>query len=91
MSALLRLTTLPIRARLAAPSARTTLTPLRLNSTSTTRSATHRIAEMAAQAEKPSAFEASVPVMWALSGAAILTAWSRIDEKDDSVEKLLIV
>jgi hypothetical protein len=29
--------------------------------------------------------------MWALSGAAILAAWSRIDEKNDQVEKLLIV
>lgn len=72
---------------------RTPLPTLRFNSTSTS-SATSRIAQvgqMAAQAEKPTVLEASVPVMWALSGAAILAAWSRVDEKEDSVEKLLIV
>jgi hypothetical protein len=47
---------------------------------------------MARSAEKPSALEASVPIMWLLSGAAIYTAFTRIEGKgEDHVEKLLIV
>ncbi|KAF2005707.1 hypothetical protein P154DRAFT_518430 [Amniculicola lignicola CBS 123094] len=62
----------------------------RFNSTS---SAGSRVAQLAAHAEKPSALEAAVPVMWLLSGAAIYTAWNRVDEKtgNEAVDKLLIV
>ncbi|KAF2182030.1 hypothetical protein K469DRAFT_713110 [Zopfia rhizophila CBS 207.26] len=64
----------------------------RFNSTSSASGSAARVMQMAAQADKPSPFEASVPVMWLLSGAAIFTAWNRIDEKqEDHVEKLLIV
>ncbi|KAF2015106.1 hypothetical protein BU24DRAFT_493569 [Aaosphaeria arxii CBS 175.79] len=64
---------------------------VRLNSSAATSPAA-RLAEIARTAEKPSALEASVPVMWAVSGALIYTAWNRIDEKkEDHVEKLLIV
>ncbi|OSS43394.1 hypothetical protein B5807_11992 [Epicoccum nigrum] len=61
------------------------------SSSSTSRAA--RIVEMAGQVEKPSALEASVPVMWAVCGALTYTAWNRMDGRkgDDSVEKLIIV
>ncbi|ORY10008.1 hypothetical protein BCR34DRAFT_602467 [Clohesyomyces aquaticus] len=63
----------------------------RLNSSSSASRAA-RVIEMAAQAEKPTAFEASIPVLWALCGAAAFATWNRIDDKgEDHVEKLLIV
>jgi len=48
---------------------------------------------MAAQAEKPSAVEASVPVMWAVCGVLCYTAFSRVEEANgkEAVETLLIV
>lgn len=70
---------LPVRL----PIARTFRAPARLNSNTTTSRAA-RVIEMAAQAEKPSALEASVPVMWAVCGALIYTAWNRIDEREGS-------
>ncbi|KAJ4334662.1 hypothetical protein N0V87_006698 [Didymella glomerata] len=63
---------------------------VRYNSSSTSRAA--RIVEMAGQVEKPSALEASVPVMWAVCGALTYTAWNRMEgRKGDEVEKLIIV
>jgi hypothetical protein len=46
--------------------------------------------EMAAQADKPSALEAAVPVMWAVCGGLIYTAWNRVEEKSgqESVDKV---
>ncbi|KAF2686899.1 hypothetical protein K458DRAFT_386864 [Lentithecium fluviatile CBS 122367] len=64
----------------------------RFNSnTSSSRAA--RVIEMAAQAEKPSALETAVPVMWAVCGGLIYTAWNRVEEKSgaECVDKLLIV
>lgn len=52
-----------------------------------------RVIEMAAQAEKPSALEAGVPVMWALCGALAYTAWNRAAERDaaeSTVEKVCL-
>jgi hypothetical protein len=46
---------------------------------------------MASQAQKPSALEASVPIMWLVSGAFIYTAFQRAEKGEDHVEKLLIV
>ncbi|CAI6332714.1 unnamed protein product [Periconia digitata] len=65
---------------------------IRYNST-TNSSRAARVIEMAAQAEKPSALEATVPIMWAICGALTYTAWTRIDEKNDAenVDRLLIV
>ncbi|KAL1591799.1 hypothetical protein SLS59_010071 [Nothophoma quercina] len=64
---------------------------VRYNSSSSTSRAA-RIVEMAGQVEKPSALEASVPVMWAVCGALTYTAWIRMDgRKGDEVEKLIIV
>ncbi|KAJ4305776.1 hypothetical protein N0V90_001308 [Kalmusia sp. IMI 367209] len=77
---------LPVRL----PITRTFRAPARFNSnTSSSRAA--RVIEMAAQAEKPSALEAGVPVMWAVCGGLIFTAWGRIGERDGSenVEKVL--
>lgn len=75
--------------------AKPTAAALRMNSTSTSTVASRVASEVqqrVAVVEKPSSLEASVPVMWALSGAAILAAWSRIDDKEEGVvEKLLIV
>ncbi|KAF2470208.1 uncharacterized protein BDR25DRAFT_394108 [Lindgomyces ingoldianus] len=82
---------IPKRFPITAASAGKRTTPLaRFNSSSSTSRAA-RVMEMAAQAEKPSAFEASVPILWVLCGAAIVTAWNRVDEREDHVEKLLIV
>ena len=66
---------------------------VRFNSSSSSTSRAARIVEMAGQVEKPSALEASVPVMWAVCGALTYTAWNRMDGRkgDDSVEKLIIV
>ncbi|KAF2867790.1 hypothetical protein BDV95DRAFT_610691 [Massariosphaeria phaeospora] len=64
----------------------------RYNSSSSSSRAA-RVIEMATQAEKPSPLEATIPIMWLISGALIYTAWNRIDEKSagNNVEKLLIV
>ncbi|KAH7132178.1 hypothetical protein B0J11DRAFT_577114 [Dendryphion nanum] len=79
---------LPINAAFAA---RRTPVSARFNSSTSTSSAA-RIVEMARSAEKPSPIEASVPAMWAVSGALCLLAWNRASErKEDHVEKLLIV
>ena len=62
---------------------------LRLNSnTSSSRAA--RVMEMAAQADKPSALEAAVPVMWAVCGGLIYTAWNRVEERSgqENVDKV---
>lgn len=61
----------------------------RFNSNTTTSRAA-RVIEMAARAEKPSALEAGVPVMWAVCGALIATAWGRIGEREgnENVEKV---
>ncbi|KAF2451864.1 hypothetical protein P171DRAFT_515792 [Karstenula rhodostoma CBS 690.94] len=74
------------------PLTRTFRAPARFNSNTTTSRAA-RVIEMAAQAEKPSALEAGVPVMWAVCGGLIYTAWNRIEEREGSenVAKLLIV
>ncbi|KAF2278846.1 uncharacterized protein EI97DRAFT_456284 [Westerdykella ornata] len=61
----------------------------RLNSQSTVSKAA-QVVEMAQAVERPNLVEASVPVMWLLSGAAIFAAFNRI-ESEDHVEKLLIV
>ncbi|PSN59411.1 hypothetical protein BS50DRAFT_640966 [Corynespora cassiicola Philippines] len=63
------------------------------SSSSSSSSSTSRVLQMAGQAEKMNPLEAAVPVMWAVSGAFIFAAWSRIDESSvgDNVEKLLIV
>ncbi|KAF1927588.1 uncharacterized protein M421DRAFT_421428 [Didymella exigua CBS 183.55] len=64
---------------------------VRYNSSSSTSRAA-RVVEMAGQVEKPSALEASVPVMWAVCGALTYTAWNRMDGRQgDEVEKLIIV
>ncbi|KAJ4351445.1 uncharacterized protein N0V89_006787 [Didymosphaeria variabile] len=79
---------LPVRL----PITRTFRAPARFNSnTSTGRAA--RVIEMAAQAEKPSTLEAGVPIMWAICGGLIYTAWNRIEEREgaENVQKLLIV
>ncbi|KAF1951145.1 hypothetical protein CC80DRAFT_481361 [Byssothecium circinans] len=67
--------------------------PATVRYNSSTSSRASRVIEMAAQAEKPSAMEATVPIMWAVCGGLIYTAWNRIDEKSgqDNVDKLLIV
>ncbi|KAL1592645.1 hypothetical protein SLS60_011061 [Paraconiothyrium brasiliense] len=68
---------------------RTFRAPARFNSNTSTRAA--RVIEMAAQAEKPSALEAGVPVMWAVCGGLIYTAWNRVEERDgaENVQKVL--
>ncbi|KAH7068425.1 hypothetical protein FB567DRAFT_588654 [Paraphoma chrysanthemicola] len=64
---------------------------VRFNSSSSTSSAA-RVFQMAAQAERPNAAEAAVPVMWAVCGALTYTAWNRMDERNaGDAEKLLIV
>ncbi|KAF2658663.1 hypothetical protein K491DRAFT_713373 [Lophiostoma macrostomum CBS 122681] len=78
---------LPITASFAA---KRTPAFARFNSSSSTSTA-ERIVEMARQAEKPSALEASVPIMWLVSGAFIYTAFQRAEKGEDHVEKLLIV
>jgi hypothetical protein len=67
-------------------------TTMRYNSSSSSSSAA-RMIEMAAQAERPNATEAAVPVMWALCGALTYTAWNRMSERSagQDIEKLLIV
>ncbi|KAF2818615.1 hypothetical protein CC86DRAFT_450427 [Ophiobolus disseminans] len=52
-----------------------------------------RVIQMAAQAERPSAAEAAVPVMWAVCGALTYTAWNRMDATNagGNVEKLIII
>jgi hypothetical protein len=64
----------------------------RYNSSSSSSSAA-RIVEMAAQAERPSAAEAAVPVMWAVTAGLGYAAWNRMSERSAgaNVEKLLIV
>ena len=73
-------------ARLALRSLRT---PIRFTSNTTT-SRTARVIEMAAQAERPSAVEAAVPVMWAVCGGLAFAAWNRIEAREGSenVEKV---
>ncbi|EUC33073.1 hypothetical protein COCCADRAFT_37099 [Bipolaris zeicola 26-R-13] len=81
------------RAPITAAFAAKRVTPaVRFNSSSSSSSAA-RMMEMAAQAERPNATEAAVPVMWALCGALTFTAWNRVSERNPSheVEKLLIV
>lgn len=65
---------------------------IRYNSSSSSSHAA-RMMEMAAQAERPSATEVAVPVMWVLCGALGYTAWNRMTERTagQHVEKLLIV
>lgn len=65
--------------------------PRRFNSsTSTTRPA--RIMQMAAQTSRPSPAEAAVPLMWAVCGGLIYTAWNRVEEREDGVvEKVCVV
>ncbi|KAH3999205.1 hypothetical protein HBI56_083830 [Parastagonospora nodorum] len=65
---------------------------VRFNSSSSSSSAA-RVMQMAAQAERPNATEAAVPVMWAVCGALTYTAWNRMDERTagGNVEKLIIV
>jgi hypothetical protein len=65
------------------PLTRTFRAPARFNSNTTT-SRTARVIEMANQTEKPSAFEAGVPVMWAVCGALTYMAWNRIEEREGS-------
>jgi hypothetical protein len=84
---------LPLTLRPITLSARRAVPALaRLNSTSTSSVASRvaqQVSERVAAAEKPSAIESAVPVMWALSGGAILAAWSRIDDKGEGyVEKV---
>lgn len=70
---------------------RTAPASIRLNSnTSSSRAA--RVIEMAAQAEKPSAMEAAVPVMWAVCGVLTYAAWNRVEEKSgvENVDKVRI-
>ncbi|KAF1939263.1 hypothetical protein EJ02DRAFT_259710 [Clathrospora elynae] len=64
----------------------------RYNSSSSSSRAA-RVIEMAAQAERPTAAEAAVPVMWAVCGLLTYTAWNRMSERTagENVEKLLIV
>ncbi|KAF2785916.1 hypothetical protein K505DRAFT_157734 [Melanomma pulvis-pyrius CBS 109.77] len=83
-------TRLPIRAALFAGK-RTAPAFIRHNSSSS--SGASRILELAGNAERPSPLEASVPVMWAVCGALVYTAFNRIDEKSGSenVDTLLIV
>lgn len=71
------------------PITRTFRAPARFNSnTSTSRAA--RVIELASQAEKPSALEAGVPVMWAACGVFTLLVWNRIEERagTENVEKV---
>lgn len=44
-------------------------------------------------AGRPRSLEIGVPIMWAVCGGLILTAWNRIEDKSgqDNVERLLIV
>jgi hypothetical protein len=74
---------LPITAASRMPAA------IRYNSSSSS-SRTARVIEMAAQAEKPSAMEATVPIMWAICGALTFAAWARIEEKSgvENVDKV---
>ena len=83
-------TRLPITA--ASLAAKRMPATIRYNST-TSSSRAARVMEIAAQAEKPSPMEATVPIMWAICGALTFTAWRRIEEKSgqENVEKLLIV
>ena len=64
----------------------------RFNSSSTSSSAA-RMMEMAAQAERPNAAEAAVPLAWVACGALTYAAWNRMSERSaaSNVEKLLIV
>jgi hypothetical protein len=66
-------TRLPLRA------ARTPF--VRYNSSTTGAS---RIVQLAGQVERPSAIEASVPVMWAVCGALVFTAFNRVEERAGS-------
>ncbi|KAH8722605.1 hypothetical protein GQ44DRAFT_774863 [Phaeosphaeriaceae sp. PMI808] len=79
-------------ARLATRAPITASRFVRFNSSSSSSSAA-RVIQMAAQAERPNAAEAAVPVMWAVCAALTYTAWNRIDARtaSDNVEKLLIV
>ena len=75
--------------RLASLASKRTPATLRFNSnTSSSRAA--RVMEMAAQADKPSALEAAVPVMWAVCGGLIYTAWNRVEERSgvENVDKV---
>ncbi|KAF2122656.1 hypothetical protein BDV96DRAFT_639230 [Lophiotrema nucula] len=62
----------------------------RYNSSSATRAS--QIAQFAAQAEKPSAMEASVPLLWAICGGLTYVAFNRQSNADTAnVDKLIIV
>ncbi|KAF2267552.1 hypothetical protein CC78DRAFT_530658 [Lojkania enalia] len=50
-----------------------------------------RIVHIAAQAEKPSAAEAGLPVVWALCAGLGVAAWRRAECSGDCVEELLVV
>ncbi|OAL44511.1 hypothetical protein IQ07DRAFT_241952 [Pyrenochaeta sp. DS3sAY3a] len=80
-------TRVPITAAFAGPRA-----AVRFNSSSSSSRAA-RVIEMAAQAERPNAAEAAVPVAWVLCGALTYTAWNRMTERNagENVEKMLIV
>lgn len=64
----------------------------RYNSTSTSTSTstsatarTSRIAEMASRAERPTALETAVPVMWLATGVLGYVALNRVGERDAGV------
>ncbi|KAF1967844.1 hypothetical protein BU23DRAFT_542068 [Bimuria novae-zelandiae CBS 107.79] len=71
------------------PITRTFRAPARFNSNTSTSRAS-RVIEMAAQAERPSALETAVPVMWVVCGGLIYAAWNRVEEKagSENVEKV---
>jgi hypothetical protein len=78
---------LPINA--ASLASKRTPAAFRFNSNTSTSGAA-RVMEMAAQADKPSALEAAVPVMWAVCGGLIYTAWNRVEERSgvENVDKV---
>ncbi|KAF9693059.1 hypothetical protein EKO04_009327 [Ascochyta lentis] len=63
---------------------------VRYNSSTSTRAP--RIANLAASVEKPSALEASVPVVWTLCWALTWAAWKRSERRGgDEVETMIVV
>ncbi|KAL6711403.1 hypothetical protein ACN47E_004337 [Coniothyrium glycines] len=81
-----------IASRAAFSAQRASPAALRHNSSSSA-SAASRVIEIAAQAERPNAAEAAVPVMYALGAALTYAAWNRMTERNagGNVEKLIIV
>jgi hypothetical protein len=61
--------------------------PISIRHNSSTTGAS-RIVHLAGQVERPSAMEASVPVMWAVCGALVFAAFNRVEERSgkDEVE-----